>query len=111
MAAALLPLLLLLLSAGAGARPPPKAGLGGGHGGGHGGEDFRVVQTAKGLVRGRASAEGVAFLGLAYARPPVDDLRLEDPQPLEEWAGVWDALEPKPWCLQSSDGDRLTVTV
>ena len=116
MAAAVLPLLLLLLSAGAGARPPPKAG----HGGGHGGEDFRVVRTAKGLVRGRASAEGVAFLGLAYARPPVDDLRLEDPQPLEEWAGVWDALEPKPWCLQSrqngtyeprSDEDCLYLNV
>jgi para-nitrobenzyl esterase len=58
-----------------------------------------IVQTRQGQVRGTNAANGVfAFLGLAYAAPPVGANRLRPPQPVEPWTGVRDGtvLGPEP---------------
>jgi len=38
-------------------------------------DDFVVVQTTNGRVRGRVQDGVNAFLGIPYAKPPVNDLR------------------------------------
>ncbi|CAH1997706.1 unnamed protein product [Acanthoscelides obtectus] len=32
-----------------------------------------------------------SFEGIPYAKPPVGDLRFEEPQPVEPWSGIWNA--------------------
>ncbi len=52
-----------------------------------------VVGTRHGSVRG-ADAGGVqVFKGIPYAAPPFGPNRLREPQPVEPWSGVRDALE------------------
>jgi para-nitrobenzyl esterase len=47
-----------------------------------------IVKTQHGRVRG-LTVDGVcAFLGVAYAAPPVEAYRLRPPQPVQAWAGV-----------------------
>ncbi|CAI4229821.1 unnamed protein product [Auanema sp. JU1783] len=51
------------------------------------------VSTENGLVQGfklNISDERSAnvFLSIPYAKPPLDDLRLKNPEPCESWAGV-----------------------
>jgi para-nitrobenzyl esterase len=45
------------------------------------------VRTTRGMVRGYDDR----WLGVPFARPPVGPLRWRPPQPLEHWAGEWDA--------------------
>nr|CAI5867881.1 unnamed protein product [Callosobruchus analis] len=54
------------------------------------------VKTKLGDVEGiwRTSFSGrryAAFEGIPYAKPPIGDLRFEEPQPAEPWPGVWNA--------------------
>jgi para-nitrobenzyl esterase len=53
--------------------------------------DAPVVETARGLVRGRRTGGAVAFLGIPYAAPPFGPNRLRAPQPVLPWSGVRDA--------------------
>ncbi|CAL1528513.1 unnamed protein product [Lymnaea stagnalis] len=41
-----------------------------------------------------------AFLGIPYAKPPVEDLRFRPPVPATALDGVYDATEFKPICIQ-----------
>jgi para-nitrobenzyl esterase len=52
-----------------------------------------VVETHDGKLRGAEIADGVlAWRGIPYAWPPVDELRLRPPEPPARWSGVRDAL-------------------
>lgn len=63
-------------------------------------ERIAPVQTTAGLLAGEVLSSGVkAWLGIPYARPPVDDLRWRPPQPMQ-WPGVWDADRKMPECIQ-----------
>ena len=58
------------------------------------------IQTTGGLLAGEVLPSGVkAWLGIPYAKPPVDDLRWQPPQPMH-WLGVWDADRKMPECIQ-----------
>src|SRR5450756_1207319 len=52
-----------------------------------------VVETADGRLRGAEIADGVlAWRGIPYAWPPVEELRLRPPEPPAPWYGLRDAL-------------------
>ena len=58
------------------------------------------IKTHGGLVAGKVLASGVkAWLGVPFAKPPVNDLRWEPPQPIS-WEGVWTADRKMPECPQ-----------
>lgn len=58
------------------------------------------VHTSTGLVAGTRLPSGVhAYLGIPYAKPPVDNLRWQPPQPIH-WDGVWNADRKTPECIQ-----------
>ncbi|WP_029432368.1 carboxylesterase/lipase family protein [Blastococcus sp. URHD0036] len=56
------------------------------------------MRTRAGSVRGTSAGGVQAFLGISYAAPPVGELRLRPPAPVEPWDGVRDAtaLGPEP---------------
>ncbi|GLU34269.1 carboxylesterase family protein [Trinickia caryophylli] len=70
----------------------------------------RVV-LPQGVIEGaRTNAGGKAvhaFLGIPYAAPPIGDMRWREPQPLARWAGVRDAKNFGPRCMQRPLG-RMT---
>lgn len=59
-----------------------------------------VVQITGGLLAGKALPSGVkTWLGIPFAKPPVDDLRWQPPQPMH-WQGTWNADRKMPECIQ-----------
>lgn len=58
----------------------------------HGILDRLTVQTTSGPIRGLATHvenhEVHVFLGIPYAKPPIDGLRFRKPVPAEPWHGV-----------------------
>lgn len=70
-----------------------------------------LVTLATGALRGR-NAEGVEqFLGIPYAAPPLEALRLAAPAPPRPWPGERDATRAGPVCLQpmvTAEGSELT---
>ena len=61
-----------------------------------------VVQTGSGPVRGVASSQGQAFLGIPFAAPPVGALRFRAPQPPAPWTEVRDASRAGDNCVQAA---------
>ncbi len=66
-----------------------------------------LVATAQGLVEGALVDDGrgspgdvLVFRGLAYAAPPMGDLRWRPPAPPAPWEGVRQALAPGAPCWQ-----------
>lgn len=58
------------------------------------------MNTQSGKIAGTRLASGVkAYLGIPYAKPPVQDLRWRPPQPIR-WQGVWNADRKGPECIQ-----------
>ena len=53
-----------------------------------------TATTAAGTVRGAVVDGVVRYLGVPYAAPPVGELRLALPQPVEPWIGLRDATVP-----------------
>ncbi|XP_043593211.1 juvenile hormone esterase-like [Bombus pyrosoma] len=67
--------------------------------------DNTVVRVKQGQLRGviEESHYGdryLSFRGIPYAKPPVGPLRFKDPEPIEPWTGVRDALEFGNCCSQ-----------
>lgn len=62
-----------------------------------------TVTTNNGDIRG-LSEDGVRkFLGVPFAKPPLEDLRFVPPQDAVDWDGILDCTEKKPSALQISD--------
>lgn len=59
-----------------------------------------TAQTAAGPVQGVEEASMLAFRGIPYAAPPVNDLRFAPPQPVEPRAGMFDASSFASACPQ-----------
>jgi para-nitrobenzyl esterase len=59
-----------------------------------------IVRTDSGTVRGLASNTVEKFLGLPYAKPPIDGLRWRPPVPASHWPGIRDATTDPPACPQ-----------
>lgn len=58
------------------------------------------VATQGGPVAGTRLDSGVkAYLGIPFAKPPVQDLRWKPPEPIR-WRGVWNADRRGPECMQ-----------
>ena len=77
-----------------------------------------TVVTTAGPVRGAATPDGQAFLGVPFAAPPVGALRFAPPAPPTPWTAVRDATKPGPGCVQPLPGgltrgseDCLTLNV
>ncbi|XP_073975888.1 esterase FE4-like [Rhodnius prolixus] len=65
-----------------------------------------VANTTEGRLSGyhmksRNNRSFIAFSGIPYAKPPVGNLRFQDPQPPEPWEGVREAQFFGNMCLQS----------
>jgi para-nitrobenzyl esterase len=60
-------------------------------------------RTRSGILEGLVSADGLvrSFKGIPYAAPPVGPLRWRPPQPLTPWAGVRQAADYGPRCMQT----------
>jgi para-nitrobenzyl esterase len=60
------------------------------------------VRTEAGTVAGSRNADGkvVIFKGIAFAAPPVGQLRWKEPQPVAPWKGVRKATEFGARCMQ-----------
>ncbi|XP_028624440.1 pyrethroid hydrolase Ces2e-like isoform X4 [Grammomys surdaster] len=75
------------------------------------GEDSNspIRTTHTGQVRGNLvhlndTRVGVhTFLGIPFAKPPLDQLRFAPPQPPEQWSGVRSGTTYPPRCLQNSE--------
>lgn len=66
--------------------------------------DRLVVQTSSGPIRGQSvtvhGREVHVFLGVPFAKPPIDSLRFKKPVPVEPWHGVLDATRMPNTCVQ-----------
>ncbi|CAG2171018.1 unnamed protein product [Oppiella nova] len=63
-----------------------------------------IVRTLYGQLSGKRldvfGSAVYAFLGVPYARPPLDELRFAAPQPMKRWTGVRTATQFTPMCPQ-----------
>ncbi|MBR9980298.1 MAG: carboxylesterase family protein, partial [Desulfatitalea sp.] len=74
--------------------------------------DRIVVETSYGMLRGYGPTDDTwQWLGVPYAKPPIDDLRWRPPQPPESWEGVreataWGNQAPSPpaWVVYGEGG-------
>ena len=63
-----------------------------------------ITRTSQGWLRGIVCENGtVAWLGVPYARPPVDALRWKAPQNPDRWRGIRDADEFSAPCAPTGD--------
>lgn len=63
-------------------------------------EEFVVVETTHGKIRGLRDRDVIAFRGVPYAGRVSGDRRFRRPAALESWAGVRDALRLGPPSIQ-----------
>jgi para-nitrobenzyl esterase len=62
----------------------------------------------QGALAGSGSDGVCSYLGIPYAKPPVDELRFAAPVPAGGWNGVRDATQFATACVQASTGVALT---
>ena len=62
------------------------------------------IRTADGTVRGSAERDVIRWRAIPYAAPPVGDLRLRAPQPVQQWSGVRDATTYASASIQGRKG-------
>jgi para-nitrobenzyl esterase len=68
-----------------------------------------VVTIADGQLQGHGDGSVYAFLGIPYAKPPVQDLRWKQPQAPTPWAGVRDASQFGNRCAQNASSTNMTA--
>ena len=63
--------------------------------------DVVHVETSTGTIEGADEGGVKVFKGIPYARPPLGELRLRTPHPLEPWTGVRSASRYGLWASQN----------
>lgn len=67
-------------------------------------ENHVVVKTSlgsvKGLLKSKNNAVVAAFLGIPYAKPPIDKKRFTRPEAIDSWHEILDTKSFKPDCFQ-----------
>ena len=77
--------------------------------------EFVTIDTDLGKVRGvvksaRNGDKFEAFLGVPYAKPPLDELRWEPPVPVDHWDdGILDATKLPSLCFQDSVNEPTKI--
>jgi para-nitrobenzyl esterase len=66
-----------------------------------------IVSTRYGQLQGEREQKIDRFRGIAFARPPVGDLRFRAPEPPESWPGVRDAKDYGPSSPQVGPVNRV----
>ena len=59
-----------------------------------------IVTAPAGQLRGAAAGKLHLFKGIAYAQPPIGDLRWKAPQAMTPWKGIREATQFGPACVQ-----------
>ena len=67
-----------------------------------------VVDTTSGKLEGLTEGGVAVFRGIPFAAPPVGELRLRAPRPVEPWAGVRPASEFGCWAPQNAPATTLS---
>ncbi len=52
-----------------------------------------IVRTTKGEIGGIQGSNCQHFLGIPFAKPPIGDLRFQEPQPMDPWHAIKDATK------------------
>lgn len=68
---------------------------------------FVVATTLSGKINGMKKSTDFgenyfSFQRIPYARPPINELRFSDPQPVSAWSEIWDGTKPVSSCIQLS---------
>lgn len=69
-----------------------------------------LVETRYGKVLGTGEKDSVVWKGIPYAKPPVNSLRFQPPQPLEVWDGVKETTDFGPICPQNEEAAAMIGT-
>ena len=64
------------------------------------GKSAPQVETTQGSLEGVWVDASEVYRGIPYAKPPVEDLRWQPPQPVDAWSGVRPAKTFGPACPQ-----------
>lgn len=71
-------------------------------------ETTPIVKTSYGLVQGVEDAYAYLYLGIPYAKPPVNNLRWENPIQNDPWyPSILNASSFKPACPQSDCSSHM----
>ena len=74
-----------------------------------------IIETNSGKVQGKIVINNCnyhyEFLGIPYAEPPVEKLRLKPPVPVLPWSDVFQAFEDGPMCPQKSSPHLPNATI
>lgn len=76
-------------------------------------QPFRIIFTENGYIRGTINwtipyrTEYYSYLGIPYAKPPVNNLRFRAPIKADTWTEVRDASQFANLCIQMKDGEPI----
>lgn len=67
-----------------------------------------IVKTSNGLVQGTSDSYANMYLGIPFAKPPVNELRWKQPVPSDSWSpSILNATLFKPSCAQLNCSQRM----
>ncbi|WP_053219302.1 carboxylesterase/lipase family protein [Virgibacillus senegalensis] len=69
--------------------------------------DKILAETKQGQLKGKIEGDAISWKGIPYAKPPIDELRFEPPQPAENWEGIREAFEYGPVCPQPQESAAM----
>lgn len=72
----------------------------------------QIVETQFGKIQGKKNGNVFEFLGIPFAKPPVDSLRWKAPQSPESWPGTLQTTDFAPVCPQKrfTQNDSSVIT-